>query len=310
MIPTDLLKNFQGRALGTCIYGNGGLKKTLAIRTLPAPILELDFEGGSGSLGPWTRRIRRWDEKGWRKYSQAEREQLMSMVSPENLKHALLKPAPLVDIISFATMTVNADATKSPAYDEAVQVIGNLNGNEYNSLAVDPLVEFSQLTQSQSKVSMRVDVLAPMHVKLWQGAQERAAIMLRQLREYRDKGLFVYLTSSEFVDKDYGTDPREGSAQQKEEPYAIKGTLNVPGQLVTKLNHMVDLQFHVRMMNGEPVWVTQEEPARSGSFNWEAKDRTGRIQEKYVKPNMRTVIEQVYGVEAKNAIYSLRKEQA
>ena len=305
MIPLEQLKNYQGRALGIAIYGNGGLKKTLAARMLPSPILELDFEGGSGCLAPWTRRIRAWDGK-WVEYSQEERVALFDMVSAENKIEALIRPGPLVDIVSFQTMTSSQEGKVSPAYDELHSLIANLP-REYNSVVLDPLVEFSQVTQSQSKVKSGVGVHEPMHVKLWQGAQERAAILLRQLREYRDKGVFVYMTSSEFVDKDYGTDPRE--SWQKEDPYAIKGTLNVPGQLVTKLNHMIDLQFHVRLMGGKVVWVTQEEPARSGSFNWEAKDRTGRIPERYVQPNVRQVLKWVYGSIAAQAIYE-KKEVA
>lgn len=304
MIPQQLLRNYQNRALGIAIYGNGGLEKSLAIRTLPPPILELDFEGGSGCLGPWTRQIRKWDEKNWTTYDQADRERLFQLVAPEKLKRALLKPAPLIDIVAFDTMTSSNEGKSSPAYDELYSVITNVNFNSYNSIAVDPLVEFSQVMQSQSKVKSGVGVHEPMHVRLWQGAQERAAILLRQLREYRDKGLFIYMTSSEFVDKDYGTDPRESGA--KEEPYAIKGTLNVPGQLVTKLNHMIDIQCHARMLNGVAVWVTQEEPARSGSFNWEAKDRTGRIADKFVQPNVRKLVEAVYGVEAYKEIYGQR----
>jgi len=304
MIPTELLKNYQGRALATGIYGNGGLKKTLGIRLLPPPVLALDFEGGSGSLGPWTRRIRQWNGK-WIEYDQTERERLFNMVSEANRAESVIKPGPLVDIIYYETMTSANEGTKSPAYDELHATVTNPDPKHYNSIAVDPLVEFSQLCQSQSKVKSGVGVHEPMHVKLWGGAQERAAILLRQLREYRDKGIFIYFTSSEFVDKDYGTDPRESN--KKEEPYAIKGTLNVPGQLVTKISHMCDLQFHVRMMSGKPVWVTQEEPAQSGSFNWEAKDRTGRIQDRYMLPNFRTVVKQVYGEEAFKAIYSQKE---
>jgi len=308
VIPLELLKNYQGRALGTCVYGNGGLKKTLAVRTLPYPILELDFEGGSGSLGPWTRRIRRWNESKWTTYSQEEREALLELVSPENKKLALYRAAPWIDIVSFDTMTSNLETKSSPAYDHLNDILGNLDPT-YNSISVDPLVEFSQLTQSQSKMKSGVGVHEPMHVKLWQGAQERAAIMLRRLRELRDKGVFIYSTSSEFIDKDYGEDPREAAGGKvKEEPYSIKGTFNVPGQLVTKVNHMLDLQFHARSLNSSVVWVTAEEPARSGSFNWEAKDRTGRIPSKYVQPNMRDIISYVYGPEAQKAIYMAGRE--
>ena len=52
---------------------------------------------------------------------------------------------------------------------------------------------------------------------------------------------------------------------------------------------MIDLQFHARMLNGSPWWVTRAEASQSGSFNWEAKDRTGRLGDMYIRPNFRDV---------------------
>lgn len=310
MIPLHLLKNYQHRALAIAAYGNGGLEKTFAARLFPSPILHNDFEGGSGPLGPWTRRIRKWNEQQWTEYDNDERQRLFELV-PEHRRRArsVIKPAPLIDIISYETMYAD-DKGVARSYDEAYQVLTNLD-SRYNTVCIDPLIEFSQITQTKSKTVSKVGPLQPMHVRLWQGAQERAAILLRVLREYRDKGVFIYLTSSELVDKDYGDkDPREQTTQQQEEPYAIKGTLNVPGQLVSKVNHMIDLLVHVRMINGAPTWVLKEETARSGTFNWDAKDRTGRVEEEYLAPNVRKVIRAIYGEEALEAMYSAREAAA
>jgi hypothetical protein len=225
------------------------------------------------------------------------------MVNEESKQQALLKPAPLIDIITFDVLSQNLEGKTSPAYDEMFKVIANFDFQQYNSIAIDPLVEFSQQNQTQSKLKSGGSAFDPIEVKWWGGAQERAAILLRRLRNYRDQGVFVYFTSSEFIDKDYGTDPRSANKGEKpEEPYCIKGTINVPGKLVREINHMVDIQCHARMMNGQPIWVTKEEPARGGSFNWEAKDRTGRIPEMYIQPNCRKIIEWVYGKEAWQAI--------
>ena len=319
MIPTKLLANYQNRALGACVYGNGGLKKTLAVRTLVPPTALYDFEGGSGCLGPWTRRIRLWSESKWTEYSQEQRVHLLEMVSKSvrfvnvggiSVDLAILQPAPLIDIISFNDVLSQDINTKtSPAYDHFFSLVANFEVGNYNSLAIDPLLEMSQLTQSQSKLKSGASAFEPMAVQWWQGAQERAGIVLRRLRNYRDQGVFIYMTSSEFVDKDYGTDPRSKTqGQTSEEPYAIKGTLNVPGKLVGAVNHMLDLQFHARSLNGAATWVTQEENARSGSFNWEAKDRTGRIQDRYIAPNFREVVKSVYGEEAFKEMYSLWKK--
>lgn len=309
MIPTTLLKNYQNRALAIAVYGNGGLEKTLAARLFPPPILLNDFEGGSGPLGPWTRRIRRWNE-GWTEYDDADRQRLWELVPEARRKaRAVRRPAPLIDIIGYDTMFADSDGV-ARSYDEMYNNLVNLD-RRYSTVAVDPLIEFSQITQTKSKTISKVSPYEPMHVRLWQGAQERAAILLRALREYRDKGVFIYLTSSEFVDKDYGDkDPREQTAAQKEEPYAIKGAVNVPGQLVGKVNHMIDILIHVRMMNGNPTWVLKEEAARSGTFNWEAKDRTGRVAEEYLKPNVMSIIRAVYGQEAFHGIYDSQEEES
>lgn len=305
MVQLEHLRNYQNRALGLGVYGNGGLEKTLAARTLPPPILHLDFEGGSGCLGPWTRRYKRWSDAGWTSYSPAERQELLGLVSAEKVKYAVLKPEPYVDIISFDVMEEDREKHSAPAYDKAVEVVGGFEFGEYSSLSIDPLFEFSTLTQTQAKVKAGGHSDTPMEVKFWGPAQERAAIMLRQIREYRDRGIFIYLTSSEFIDKDYGTDPRsKAQGEAVEQPYAIKGTLNVPGNLVGKVHHTLDVLCHVRMMGDRPVWVTQEEPSRSGSFNWEAKDRTGRISERYLKPSVRSVIQSVYGQAAYERIYA------
>lgn len=149
-----------------------------------------------------------------------------------------------------------------------------------------------------------MDPLEPMHVSLWSNAQERAKIQMRKVKNYRDQGVFVYFTCSETIDKDYVTDPRSASpGQVPEQPYSVKGTANVPGQLAPTVQHVCDIMAHTRAMNGQTIWVTKPEPLQAGSASWEAKDRTGRISNHYNDPNVRKILDQVYGQDIRKRIY-------
>jgi hypothetical protein len=183
------------------------------------------------------------------------------------------------------------------AWEEAVRVVGTLEVGEYRSVVVDPLLEWNVSAQAYSKAKAGVGVDDLMHVKIWGPTQERCAIVLRRLRNYRDAGVFVYLTAQEMIDKDYIEDPRSakgGVAPQ--EPYSIRGTAAVPGQLTATVQHLADLMFHVKSVGGRASWVTQPEVISPGSGAvWEAKDRYGRLADKYVYPNFRTLLKSFYG---------------
>lgn len=300
-LPSQLLASTEGRALGTVVYGGAGLRKSLAKATLPYPILDNDFEGGNVAILPWTRRRRKWNEKSWTEVSQDDRERALDMIEPA--KRAFpIKAAGLVDSIWY-------DNLNPASYTEYIAVIGNFEPSKYNSLVgADSLAELSFDIQTFSKGSE--NSLEPMkNALLWAPIQERTAIALRRVRNYRDAGVFTYFTGQELIDKDYITDPRSTQAGAKPpEPYSVKGTVDIPGKLVNVVQHTTDLMFHTRMLNGEPVWVTQSEAISGGVANWETKDRTGRIKDKYVRPNFRTLLLDIYGEEGRDAIYTSSKE--
>lgn len=295
MIPTTLLKLTDYKALGFAIYGGPGLDKTKGVATLPPKTLLLDFEGGTTSLMPWIHRTRSWDEASWHEYSQADRE---AVFQPER---SFIKPAPYIDIIHF-------DPTIVECYDAVVTTVTQFKPETYSSLALDSLHEFSAETQTFTKG--KGNELLPMSGN-WSGAQERAAILLRKMRAFRDSGVFIYLTSSEQVDKDYVTDPRSAKkGETPQEPYSVKGTLNVPGKLVSAVQHAVDVMGHARSMNGSTKWVFKPEPLPGGSAQWEAKDRTGRIKTEYCTPNIRQIMKEIYGEEVARQIYGAGKSDS
>src|SRR5260370_19688087 len=281
-IPLELLKLTDRRAPGFAVYGGPGLWKTYTIHSCPYPILLHDFEGGAGSLLPWMRAVRKWNESQWTKVTQEDRTAAWSMLPPFLQSSAKIKPNPLIDVIKY-------DVFERESYNHFVGQIGSTDLKSYSTIAIDSLQEFSIEVQSFAKGGgeLAFEPIAGGSPQVWGPIQERTAIALRRLRAYRDSGVFVYMTGSEVIDKDYVTDPRSAKkGSQPEEAYSIKGTINLPGKLAGTVPHLVDVLAHARALNGEPVFVTAQEPLPGGSAHWEAKDRFGRL-DKYMAPNIR-----------------------
>lgn len=306
-IPLDLLRKTDGRALGILPYGGPGLRKSLAIHTLPPPILMFDFEGGAIPLKPWLRSRVNWDGTKRIVFTQEERQEAWDAVGEANrlLSRVAVPPLGLIDVVWF-------DPLEYKSYDVLFERVSAFPLTSYNSCAIDSLQEFSAETQTYSKgESEERQKLTMAEAGAWAGAQERAMIMLRKLRSYRDRGLFLYMTCSELIDKDYVTDPRNQAKGAKEEPYSVKGTANLPGKLPGFIQHVTDLMLHCRMMGPNPVWVAKSEPIGAGGAYWEAKDRTGRVTEEYNPPSVAKLLDQIYGEELRKAIYGnqeLRKK--
>lgn len=297
-VDLTLLKSTDTRALGFCIYGPSGLRKTLGIHTLPPPILMIDFEGGTSSLMPWIARRRNWNSKEWTSFTQEDRVNYLSRVPPavQSLSAIRIQPGPLIDVVWFDPMDV-------ASYDYLVQVVAEIDTKYYSTVAVDSLQEFSADIQTFSKGAGKQH-LTMTDTGAWGPAQERAAILLRRLRSLREKGIFQYFTCSEQIDKDYVVDPRNQKQGAREEPFSIKGTANVPGKLTSQLQHFCDIMMHARFMGPNPVWVAKAEPIGGSGASWEAKDRTGRLTEDYNPPNIRLILDQIYGEETRRKIYA------
>lgn len=248
---------------------------------------------------PWIRRKRRSNESTWTEYADEDRAHAFSLLREDFRaadgpnKHS--PPAPLIDVVTFESM-------RYESYDELVTEVGNFEYQKYNSYALDPLYEMSQVTQSYSKGAG--NEFTPMHLKLWGSAQERMAIALRRIRSMRDRGIFIYLTAGEDVDKDYAIDPRAlPPGATPDQPFAIKGTIAVPGKLVGAVGHLTDIMLRARRMNGKIIWVAGMETLPGGTAPWETKDRFGRL-DAYNEPDIRKIIAKMYGKEAARGIYS------
>lgn len=305
MIPPNLLKLTNFQALSLLVYGGPGLRKTFGVHTLPPPILLCDTEGGTSSLSPWIRKRRFYDQSSWTTFSPEDRQKAFDMLSEANRKwleaNTRITPGPYIDVVQF-------DPTLPGSWDYQVKTIADFDPSSYNSLAVDSLQEFSVETQTYSKSKKGVNVDEPMEVNYWASAQERAKIQLRKLKNLRNSGVFIYMTCSEMIDKEYVTDPREkGKGAQVELPYSIKGTANLPGQLAPSIQHFTDVMLRARKMGNDVVWMSEPEALPSGA-QWEAKDRTGRLEGKFQSPNVRKILDQIYGEETRREIYACGKD--
>lgn len=292
-ITQDLLWHTLGTAPAILTYGGPGLKKSHLSHTLPPPILFHDWEGGIGSIGPWIRAIRQWDSSDWVRISQEQRESFAAAVPEEArvLKGiAPVPPKPLIDVITYEPM-------EPGSYDHFALQLGSFDYGRYSSTVVDSLQEFSQGTQTKSKPQSEGKVLTRdtlMAGKMWMGAQERAAMQIRYTKELKKRGVVVYLIGSEAIDKEYVTDPLSQKKNEAQEPYSVKGTVALPGQLTSIVPHQVDLMFRVRAISGKPMLVLCKESLPSGAC-WETKDRYGRLDQDYYLPSFIPIFKVLFG---------------
>jgi hypothetical protein len=238
-------------------------------------------------------------------YTQEQREYFLSLCDESILGNPAKKmaptfpwrPGPYIDVVNF-------DNTAYDSYQHMVDAIGNFDHTYYNSLAIDSLQEYSVETQTFAKGAGNFMLLMNEVNWGWAGAQERAFQNLRRIRNYRDQGVFIYLVGGEDIAKDYVRNPMEKrqKGEAAPEPYSIKGTVQMPGQLAAGLSHIPDIMCHARPSNGVVVWVTEPEPLPGGAAHWDAKDRFGRLN-KYEAPNIITICSKLYGPAGMEAIY-------
>jgi hypothetical protein len=306
------------------IYGGPTTWKTLAAHTLPPPVLVLDFEGGDCPLTMWLRRTRK-AEGQWVTIDKEERELAFKLLTLDRQAKVRFPPYPFIDIISYNTQ-------EHSHYNILMRDISNIKAMGYNSVVVDSVHELAIETQTYSKGPGEENLEKTMQeTGKWAPAQERVGIILRNLRALRDSGIFIYATCSEQIDKDYVEDPRAGGPKQepfsvkvKQEPFSVKGAPNVPGKIVSVLQHVFDVQLRSRFLGETVIWVSKPELISKGSgAYWEVKERTGRVRPVdaagnptpgYHLPDCRRIIADVYGgMDAAKAIYDAwlaRKEPA
>lgn len=304
MIDKRLLARTEGRAPGLMVYGATGLRKTNAIHTLPPPILMLDIgEGGTASLIPWIRRRYDFEARTWDDYTDELRTAAYDALDPEVRKSVTVPPAPLIDVMYFDNLDYSS-------VDHFVGTIADFDYAYYNSLALDSLQEFSIEYQTLAKGKGN-EMLAMNEInRSWITAQEKAMQALRKLRNYREKGVFIYSTASEDISKEYVTSPMaKTKGRDAEQPYSIRGTVDAPGKLANAAPHTPDILCHVRLVNGRIKWVTRPEPIAGGTGAWwDAKDRFGRLP-KEVNPDVAQVCVTLYGLDIAMEIYGLKSDR-
>jgi hypothetical protein len=305
-IPKELLKLTDGRALGAVVYGGPGTRKTFGVHTLPPKVRLDDWEGGAHSLTPWIHRKRKWNEMDWLELSDADRQEAFDLLSDDNKAYiqsvTRIKPGPYIDVIWWDNMDV-------AAYGSWVLSLANFPLQTYSSYACDSLQEHTGAIKTMSKgVGKEMEA---MPTSLWNGIQDRSVAALRAMRNLREQGVFIYLTCSEAIDKDYVTDPRsKKQGEQVEAPYAVKGNVHVSGQVVQAVQHTTDIQLHARSVTdfsvggASIIWDAVPTPIGGSGAMWEAKDRTGRIKNSRCPTNWRSIFNDIYGEERRKAIYA------
>lgn len=300
MISKQLLAATNFSAPAIVVYGGPGLKKSLAIHSLPPPVLDLQFEeGGSSPILPWIARVRDYNEKTWRTFSQEDRLLHASLLN-EKVKKSYISPAPYIDVIKF-------DVTKAESWEHLKETLGNLDYKYYSSVALDSLQEMSWTSRSFTKGAARMDQTMQSIPFSWSRAQEYVHMALRNMRVLTKEGIVTYMVGSQGISKDYVKSPYEKEkGEQTQEPYSVKGTVDLPGQLADALPHQPDILCHAVLINNEPAWFTEPQMLPGGVAWWDAKDRYGRLP-KLITPDVKAMFIKLYGEEGMKVIYGAAK---
>lgn len=296
-IPINLLDFTDNQALGIVVYGGAGLRKSLAKHTLPGPVLDFDLEGGNVALMPWMRRKRKYNEKVWQEVTQEQRQKIHSLI-PRDKQATGIAPQPIIDSVWY-------DNTAKDAYTQFSIDIANFDLDKYNSICIDSMNEFSASIQTFSKKDGQE--LNPVRTEEWPGIQERTAMQLRKLRNYRNSGVFIYLIGQETINHAYVRNPRtKQPGEPPQEPYATNGSISVPGKMIEAIQGVTDLMARARQVGPHPQFIFKKEPI-SGSIQWQAKDRTGRVSPQS-PTNFREIFKEIYGQSGYEGIYTSASE--
>jgi len=113
-------------------------------------------------------------------------------------------------------------------------------------------------------------------VNNYPGATERISIILRRLKEVRDKyKVNVVVTSHEGIDRIYAKGgPIAAKGSTPSEPIEVLGRPDIPGTSSTaEVLRAFDNILRVRYNGSNLVWVAAHEALGGGGNTWETKDR-------------------------------------
>lgn len=144
------------------------------------------------------------------------------------------------------------------------------------TLAIDSLGEWSRLTFAKSMKHDRWNIEELRAVNDYGGSTERISIILRRLKEIRDRyNVNIVVTAHEGIDKIFakgGMIAQRGSTPS--EPIAVYGRPDIPGTAATaEILRAFDNILRVRLNGSNLVWVARPEALGGGGNTWEVKDR-------------------------------------
>lgn len=146
---------------------------------------------------------------------------------------------------------------------------------KYATVAIDSAGELARLYFSKDIGKSGDDTEKIRQMNNYPGSTERMNMLVRSLKEKRDRGIEIVFTAHEDIEKIYA----KGSGMATKggappEPIGVKGWPDLPGKRAPdEFCRACDNVLHVRYLNGKPTWVARRETIGTGAEYWEVKDR-------------------------------------
>lgn len=146
---------------------------------------------------------------------------------------------------------------------------------KYATIAIDSAGELARLYFSKDMDKLGTDTEKIRQMNNYPGATERMNMLVRSLKQKRDKGVEIVFTAHEDMERIFAKGSgMAGKGQAPPEPIAVKGWPDIPGKRAPdEFCRACDNVIHVRYINGKPIWVVQREAIGPDAGHWEVKDR-------------------------------------
>jgi hypothetical protein len=145
------------------------------------------------------------------------------------------------------------------------------------TVAFDSTSELARLVFSWEMKKESGDYETIRAMQNYPGVTERLNMLVRRLKDFKKAGFEVVLIAHESIDKVYarGSAMAKAAQGQNNEPTALKGRIDIPGQVAPEeVMRVADNIFRCRLINGEVKWVCKLEPIGPGAPEpWQVKDR-------------------------------------
>lgn len=147
--------------------------------------------------------------------------------------------------------------------------------SKYATVFVDSSSELARLFFSKSMGKGSQDMENIRGLKNYPEATERLNMLIRRMKNLRDRGTEVFFTAHEDIQKIYARGGMMGSASgAPQEPIGVKGWPDMPGNRTPdEMCRAADNVLRIRYINGKPMIVAKREALGGGGDYWEVKDR-------------------------------------